>query len=85
MPDVRAVTGVATGSCGCGWTLHYDPVLGETSLDIDQVRDLLNALGFDAPDLHSVEVTPDRITVRRIRTNAQGASPTIVETVVTHR
>jgi len=76
---------MATGTCGCGWTLHHDPVLGQTSLDIDQVRDLLNALGFDAPDLRSVEVTPERIVVRRVRTNAAGTSPTLVETVVAHR
>lgn len=76
---------MAVKVCECGWKLHSDPVLDETSLDIDQVRDLLNALGFDAGDVRSVQIQPDRIIVRRIRTNAAGTSPTLVETVVTHR
>lgn len=76
---------MATQDCACGWKLHSDPVSGEASLDIDQVRDLLNALGFDAPDLLSVRVGADDIVVRRVRTNATGTSPSIVETVVNHR
>lgn len=76
---------MATEQCACGWTVHYDAALDELSLDTDQVRDLLHAFGVDADDLLSVIVTPEQLVVRRVRTNADGLNPTIVESVVTHR
>ena len=71
--------------CTCGWKLHFDEALDEVSLDLDQVRDLLNACGFDAGNLLSVQVSPDRVLVRRWRTTDDGKGPTVTESVVSHR